>query len=310
MNSKSLSKVFDIKELRKEDPQLQPIPGLWVYDAHPLGVKLTDRRARWVANGARDPEKGEYDTYSPVGQLVTVRVLMAVIQQTQMDLVLLDVGKAFWKGRLNRKAVYMWAAEGFADFEGEVWKILGPIQGLDDSGKTFYQCMSEFMRLIGFKHAHNDPSFFRRLRGPGIKYPYPTHTDDPEWRRSAPNQATEAPHVETLDPKSTSALPAPNIYGTAHPEHEVPMGPLSDEEKAALKTHSEGETKFLDMLQDVLNKSPGMEKRHYYELALWYVDDVAIGTFDKDTILGELARRFVRVTFHINGGMFYSVSEA
>ena len=301
---KIIIKGFNIQDLRKEDPKLQPIPGLWVYDAHPPGVKLTDRRARWVANGARDPEKGVHDSYSPVGQLVTARVLMAVIQQTNMDLVLLDVGKAFWKGRLNRKAVYMWAAEGFADFEGEVWKILGPIQGLDDSGKTFYQCMSEFMRLIGFKHAHNDPTFFRRLRGPGIKHPYPTHTDDPEWRRSAPNEDTAAPHVETLSPDSTAALPAPNIYGTAAPEHQVPMGPLTEEERAVLKTHSEAEASFLEMIDDVLNKSPGMEKRHYYELALWYVDDVAIGTFDTDTILGELTRRFVRVTHHVNGGMF------
>ena len=71
---------------------------------------------------------------------------MGIVNQLEMDLVLLDTGKAPWKGRLNRKAVYMWAAEGFADFEGEVWKILGPIQGLDDSGKTFYQTMSEFMR--------------------------------------------------------------------------------------------------------------------------------------------------------------------
>jgi len=162
---KIIIKGFNIGELRKEIPNLQPIPGMWVYDAHPAGVKLTDRRARWVANGARDPDKGKEGSYSPVGQLVTARVLMCIINQLDMDLVLLDIGKAFWKGRLNRKAVYMWAAEGFADFEGEVWKILGPIQGLDDSGKTFYQTMSEFMRLIGFKHCHADPSFFRRLEG-------------------------------------------------------------------------------------------------------------------------------------------------
>jgi hypothetical protein len=59
---KIIVKGFHINELRKEIPDLQPTPGMWVYDAHPAGVKLTDRRARWVANGARDPDKGKEES--------------------------------------------------------------------------------------------------------------------------------------------------------------------------------------------------------------------------------------------------------
>ena len=40
------------------------------------------------------------------------------------------------------------------------------------------------------------------------------------------------------------------------------------------------------------------------ELALWHVDDFLTGTFDEETILDNLKRRFGKVTIHINGGMF------
>ena len=40
---KIIVKGFHINDLRKEIPDLQPMPGMWVYDAHPAGVKLTDR---------------------------------------------------------------------------------------------------------------------------------------------------------------------------------------------------------------------------------------------------------------------------
>ena len=48
----------------------------------------------------------------------------------------------------------------------------------------------------------------------------------------------------------------------------------------------------------------GEDAKFWYELALWHVDDVAIGTCDKEAIIGDLTRRFERVTCHVNGGMF------
>jgi hypothetical protein len=227
---------------------------------------------------------------------------MGIVNQLEMDLVLLDIGKAFWKGRPNRKAVSMWAAEGFADFEGEAWKILGPIQGLGDSGKTFYQTTSEFLRLIGFKHCHADPSFFRRLRGPGIVCEHPVHTDSPEWRRSAPNEDFAGPHVETLNPTCASALPEPNVYGAIAPTHAVPMGPLSAAEIAALRVDDDA-TAALDYMKSMMEKG-GKDSKFWHKMALWCVGDVAIGTHDEEAIIGDLAKRFERVTCHVNGGMF------
>jgi hypothetical protein len=75
---------------------------MWVYDAHPAGVKDTTHKSRFVANGARGPEKGKHEPCSPVAQLANARIVLAMIAQLKMDLVIADVSKARWKGRFNR----------------------------------------------------------------------------------------------------------------------------------------------------------------------------------------------------------------
>ena len=296
-------KGIDINELQKTFPDIKPISGMWVYDTHPEGVKDTTHRARFVANGARDPEKGQHGSYSPVAQLATARVVLAMIKELKMDMVIADVSKAYWKGRYNREVVYMWAAEGFQRFEGEVWKVLAPINGLDDSGHTFYQTVSELMRSLGYKHHHNDPCFFRRLRGPGITHGYPEHTDCPVWRREAPNEDFNPHHVQMIDPAESNSLPCPNVLQTCDPKdlEQLAMNPMTDEE---IQKHKLVDEDFLKAVDQLLHCKPGEEDRHYYELALWYVDDFLTGTYDKESILRDLKRRFGKITTHVNGGMF------
>jgi hypothetical protein len=300
---KYFRKKLHINDLKKEFPDLKPLTGMWVYDAHPVGVKSTTHRARFVANGARDPDKGQNETYSPVAQLANVRVVLAMIKELQMELVVADVSKAYWKGRYNRGSVYMWAAKGFSSFEGECWEVLAPINGLDDSGHTWYQSIAEIMRMIGFKHHHPDPCFFRRLRGPGITCSYPDHTDCPKWRREAPNEDYNPHHVEMINPKATNALPYPNVLQTGDPAKcagEV-LHPMTQEEVNEFKLSTAAAEAMWEQLRTC---KPGQEKAHYYEIALWYVDDLLMGTYDPTSILADLERRFGKLTTHINGGMF------
>jgi hypothetical protein len=98
-------KGIDIKELRKTLPHLKPISGMWACDTHPEGVKDATHRARFVANGARDPEKGQHESYSPVAQLATARLVLAMMKELYVDMVIADVSKAHWKGRCNREVV-------------------------------------------------------------------------------------------------------------------------------------------------------------------------------------------------------------
>jgi hypothetical protein len=181
------------------------IKTLWVYDAKP-----TRRRARLVADGRTDPT--EEDTFSPVARVDSFKLVCAVIAQLRMDMGTADVKKAFFKGRFQGRRYFIWAPRGFATFPGEIWEVLVPIYGLTISARLWYQCISEFLRQIGFVHYHGDPCLFRRLCGPGISHPYPTHTDSPDWRREAPNEPFEAPHVASLAHGQASRMPSPNVF--------------------------------------------------------------------------------------------------
>jgi hypothetical protein len=49
---------------------------------------------------------------------------------------------------------------------------------------------------------------------------------------------------------------------------------------------------------------PGMEQHHHYEIALWYVAGLLLGTYNKATITRDLHRQFEKMAVHENGGMF------
>jgi hypothetical protein len=126
--------------------------------------------------------------------------------------------------------------------------------------------------------------------------------DSEDWRRNAPNEDFDAPHVEGLGPDFVSALPSPNVYHTDHPEH-IKLSLKSKSVLASIKEH-QNKGPELENLRKMLAVPEGQESKFYYEMALWHVDDMAIGTFDNKKIVDELSRRFDRVTVHHNNGMF------
>jgi hypothetical protein len=169
----------------------------------------------------------------------------------------------------------------------------------------WYQSVAEIMRLLGFKHNHSDPCLFRRHRGPGIVHNYPEFTDCPTWRRDAPNEDFNPHHVETIHPEVKNALPYPNVLETANPddfEKKVKTVRHMTAEETGL--HRLTATARSEMLEQLKTAKPGSEKFHYYEIALWYVDDLLLGTYDKESIIRDLHRRFGKMTIHENGGMF------
>ena len=58
------------------------------------------------------------DTYSPVVQLQTVRVVLAVAAQLNLELVMMGLPKAFLLGKLDEsRPIYMYAPEDLASME-------------------------------------------------------------------------------------------------------------------------------------------------------------------------------------------------
>ena len=123
-----------IKGLKLEDlpegvTKDQVLGTLWAHDAKPKP------RARLVADGSQEDTTG-VDTFSPVLKLENVKVVLAAIAQERMDFRMIDIKKAFFKGRLHQ-ACHIWAPEGFASFPGEIWSVQLPIYGLSISSRLF-----------------------------------------------------------------------------------------------------------------------------------------------------------------------------
>ena len=106
-----------------------------------------------------------------------------------------------------------------------------------------------------------------------------------------------------IDPAESNSLPHPNVLQTCDPKdlENVAINPVTDEE---INKHRPVDEDFLKAVDQLLTCKPGEEERHYYELALWCVDDFLTGTHDKESILRDLTRRFGKITTHVNGGMF------
>ena len=252
-------KGLTVSDLPEGTNKNQVLGTLWAYDAKPKP------RARLVADGSQEDTAG-VDTFSPVLKMENVKVVLAVIAQERMDLRLIDIKKAFFKGRLHQPC-YIWAPEGFATFPGEIWSVQLPTCGLSISSRLFYQCISEFFRSIGMTHFMGDPCLFRRLEGPGIVHPFPEHTDSEDWRRMAPNQRFEGHHVDQLSPDTEHALPVPNVL-----------------ESSPTCVHSHA-------------------GKHYFSIGLLYVDDILIASHDITELVESFGRRF-EITFGANGSRF------
>ena len=116
---------------------------------------------------ARPLQNDDYedDKYSPVVQLQTMRVILAVASQLNLELVFLDLPKAFLMGRMDlTKPLYMFAPEGYGK-PGETWVLRLPIYGLTMSSRRFFETPSEFMRAVGHEHfPGHDNCLFRRIR--------------------------------------------------------------------------------------------------------------------------------------------------
>ena len=152
------------------------IESIWVFD-----VKVGHRkRARFAARGDMEANSTEEGRYSPVIQMKTVRLILAVAAQLNLELVTVGFPKAFLLGKVDKsKPTYVFAPEGFALFDGEIWQICLPLYGPTISSRKFYESLSEFLRAIGFEHyGGGGPCLFRRARVlPALQQTFNNHVE-------------------------------------------------------------------------------------------------------------------------------------
>jgi hypothetical protein len=117
-------------------PLADVIRSLWAHDIKVDGRK----RARFAARGDVENNPPDDDRFSPVLQMRSARVVIAVAAQLNMQLVTLDFPKAFLLGKMDAaRPIFMHAPQGFEKFPGEIYEILLPLYGLTVSSRRFYE---------------------------------------------------------------------------------------------------------------------------------------------------------------------------
>ena len=124
-------------------------------------------KARLVAKGYAQKEGIDYnEVFSPVVKHSSIRILLALVAQLDLELVQLDVKTAFLHGDLEEE-IYMTQPEGFkvAGKEKMVCKLDKSLYGLKQSPRQWYKRFDKFMMGQRYTRSkYDDCVYLRKLR--------------------------------------------------------------------------------------------------------------------------------------------------
>ena len=142
----------------------------WIYKRKPgiLGVEDPRYKGRLVAKGYAQKEGVDYnEIFSPVVKHVSIRYLMSIVVQEDMELEQLDVKTAFLHGDLEEE-IYMTQPEGYEEKGKEDWvcRLRKSLYGLKQSPRQWNKKFDEFMKEIDFKRScHDQCVYIKRVGG-------------------------------------------------------------------------------------------------------------------------------------------------
>ena len=124
-------------------------------------------KARLVAKGYAQKEGIDYnDVFSPVVKHSSIRILLALVAQLNLELAQLDVKTAFLHGELEEE-IYMTQPEGYTDAGGRNWvcKLNKSLYGLKQSPRQWYKRFDQFMKGQRYTRSKFDHCvYFQKLQ--------------------------------------------------------------------------------------------------------------------------------------------------
>ncbi|KAH9684519.1 Integrase catalytic domain-containing protein [Citrus sinensis] len=123
-------------------------------------------KARLVAKGFAQKEGIDYnEVFSPVVKHTSIRILLALVAEYELELVQLDVKTAFLHGDLEEE-IYMIQPCGFrvAGEENHVCRLIKSLYGLKQSPRQWYKRFDQFIQGQKFTRSEHDHCvYFRKL---------------------------------------------------------------------------------------------------------------------------------------------------
>jgi hypothetical protein len=152
-------------------PQKRPaFQGKWVMKFKP-GFKSTPTRykARFVIKGYSKVFGLDYtETYLPVAKNYSLRLILAIPAEKNLEMTQLHVKTAFLYGTLDSE-IYMKQSEGFVipGKEQEVCRLIKSIYGLKQASRVWNIKFNEFIIKFGLTKSQADPCIYYHHLRPG-----------------------------------------------------------------------------------------------------------------------------------------------
>lgn len=135
----------------------------WVFKVKYLPSGEIERfKARLVAQGFTQREGEDYfDTYAPTVKHVTLRILLALAVDFDLEVHQLDIKTAFLNGDLEEE-IFMKQPPGYqlSEYPDQVCRLNRSIYGLKQSPRAWRQKMASTLAELGFVPCNSDPGLF------------------------------------------------------------------------------------------------------------------------------------------------------
>jgi hypothetical protein len=165
-----------VHELTALPPGASVVQSRWVfaYKLHDDG-RVARYKARLVAKGFTQRYGVDYEeVWAPAGNLATLRVLLVIAAQDDLDVTQGDVDTAFLNSELE-ETIYMRQPPCFEDGTDRVWGLRKAIYGLKQGARAGHLKLAKFLNSIGYNPLQADPAVF--VYKCKSKWLY-THVDD------------------------------------------------------------------------------------------------------------------------------------
>ena len=132
-------------------PNRKPISSKWVFKIKTHANGTIDKyKARLVAHGFTQVQGIDYsETFSPVVKLNSIKVLLALATQYNLEIHQLDVKTAFLHGYIDED-IYLSLPEGLFAPSNMVCKLIKSLYGLKQSSRAWYMHFDTYLIQQGF----------------------------------------------------------------------------------------------------------------------------------------------------------------
>ena len=160
MNSILKNKTWELVDL---PPGKTAIGSKWVFKTKMnADGSINKHKARLVAQGFAQQHGIDYEeTFAPVVKYVSLRAVLAIANQHNMELHQMDVNSAYLNGDIDAD-IYMRQPEGFIDSDNpnKVCKLRKGLYGLKQGGRIWNQKIDRYLKTQGYTPSDADPCIY------------------------------------------------------------------------------------------------------------------------------------------------------